>query len=106
MRTGTTFRLVARRGLQPEVNFTLNEELVTLGRDPRNDIVINDPEISRRHARFIWLGSGYGIEDMGSINGTFVNNERVQEGERKLTPGDAIALGDAIELIYYEEPAD
>lgn len=65
--------------------------VATLGRSPENEIVLADPLVSRQHARLV-LGEGLAIEDLGSLNGTFVNGERV--GRTTLAPNDAIVIGE------------
>jgi pSer/pThr/pTyr-binding forkhead associated (FHA) protein len=69
----------------------------TVGRDPANSLVLNDIKISRRHAVFRWEGDNYVVRDMGSRNGTFVNNERVQSAPLK--DGDIIRIGDTEFLV-------
>ncbi|HLA41883.1 MAG TPA: FHA domain-containing protein, partial [Aggregatilineales bacterium] len=66
---GSGFRLIVRRGPQPNQIHELNSDVITLGRDITNDITINDPEVSRHHARLTRTESGYTIEDLGSTNG-------------------------------------
>lgn len=56
----------------------------------------DDPELSRRHARLARGGGQLTVEDVGSANGTFVNGERITEGQRKLSDGDLIRLGKVI----------
>jgi predicted component of type VI protein secretion system len=63
----------------------------TVGRSPVCDLVINDPSISRRHARFRVHGDHCLLTDLGGRNGTFLNGELVAESE--VTPGDAVMLG-------------
>ena len=63
-----------------------------LGRDLRYDIRPRDPEISRQHAMITFDGVDFVVKDIGSTNGTFVNEERV-EGERVLKPGDILRVG-------------
>jgi hypothetical protein len=93
------FRLVVRRGPQPNQTYELNKDIVTLGRDITNDIVINDPEVSRHHCRLTRTPSGYTYEDLGSTNGSFVNGQRLT-GARPLVHGDMIGLGETVTLGY------
>ncbi len=93
------FRLVVRRGPQPNQVYELNKDIVALGRDITNDIVINDPEVSRHHCRMTRTPSGYTLEDLGSTNGTFINGQRVT-GARPLVNGDMIGLGETVTLGY------
>ncbi|QPC84401.1 TIR domain-containing protein [Phototrophicus methaneseepsis] len=92
--------IVVRRGPNLNDMFKLDKDVVTLGRDKANDISIEDPEVSRFHLRFMRRDRGYGMEDVGSTNGTFVQNRRV-DGLMTLTPGTAIRLGDSV-IISYE----
>lgn len=93
------FQLVMRAGPTPGKAFPVSGESFTIGREPGNGIVINDPEISRKHAR-VWLqGNSYSIEDLGSTNGTFVNGVRLT-APHSLRPGEVVALGEQISLAY------
>lgn len=96
---GDSFRLIVRRGPQPNQSYDLNKDIVTLGRDITNDIVINDPEVSRHHMRLTRGASGFSVEDLGSTNGTFVNGQRLS-GARPMRPGDMIGLGETVTLTY------
>lgn len=96
---GDSFRLIVRRGPQPNQSYDLSKDIVTVGRDITNDIVINDPEVSRHHMRFTRGASGFSLEDLGSTNGTFVNGQRLT-GARPLRPGDMIGLGETVTLTY------
>src|SRR5947209_9212272 len=99
MQSSGSFRLIVRRGPQPNQIYELNKDIITLGRDITNDIVINDPEVSRHHTRMTRGGGGYTIEDLGSTNGTFVNGQRLT-GARPLAGGDVIGLGETVTLGY------
>lgn len=62
-------------------------------------IVINDAEISRRHARLTFQGGKYVLEDLGSTNGTFVNGQRLA-GPRVLKAGEVVQFGEQIMLVF------
>jgi pSer/pThr/pTyr-binding forkhead associated (FHA) protein len=74
-------------GRQVEVTAVL-----VLGREAV-DLAVDDPEVSRRHASLRPAGDGLEIEDLGSLNGTWVNGTRIQ-GVVRLSPGDRVRLGD------------
>ena len=109
-----TARLVVKQGPVPNQEIELHGQLMNIGRSADNEIVINDAEVSRRHARILQrtgpTGSQYLLEDLGSTNGSFVNNLRCNT----LTPlsdGDVIELGDSIQLVFLvrddsDEPVD
>jgi len=96
---GESFRLVVRRGPQPNQIYELSKDVVTLGRDITNDITINDPEVSRHHMRLMRGAGGFTVEDLASTNGTFINGQRVN-APRPLRPGDMIGLGETVTLAY------
>ena len=72
---------------------------VTIGRGDSNDICLDDPAVSRRHAVIEKLAAGWSIQDVGSLNGTFVNGAML-ERPRPLYSGDEIVIGDT-QLIYH-----
>lgn len=81
--------------LGPHVNgtFPLNSDL-TLGRDPANQVAIDDVSVSRRHCMIARDGERFIIRDLGSHNGTFVNGSAVEE--RVLNNGDRISIGSSV----------
>ena len=93
------FQLVLRVGPSPGKVFPLMKNEVTIGRDINNEIVINDAEVSRKHCRLKMYGEGFIIEDLGSTNGTWVNEQRIS-GQHQLRSGEMIRLGDNITLTY------
>jgi hypothetical protein len=90
----------------PEVGktFSLDEPTLVLGRHPRSPIVIDHPEVSRRHARLRREEEGWVIEDLNSLNGTFVNGQRLTT-PHKLSPGDRVGLSEAVTLTFGQELA-
>ncbi len=97
--TSQSYQLVLQKGPNPGKIYELVQEEATIGRDISNRIVINDPEVSRRHSRLTLQVGGYVIEDLGSTNGTFVDGQRLM-GPHLLRPGQTIMLGEKITLAY------
>jgi len=93
------FQIVMRAGPTPGKVFPVSGESFTIGREPGNGIVINDAEISRKHARMSQQGTTYSIEDLGSTNGTFVNGVRLT-APHALRPGEVIAFGEQISVVF------
>ncbi|MGB7342119.1 MAG: FHA domain-containing protein [Phototrophicaceae bacterium] len=94
-----SFRLIVRRGPRPNEVYDLAGDVLNLGRDITNDIVINDREVSRHHLRFTKGADSFTMEDLGSTNGTFVNGKRVT-GSIALKNGDMVGLGETVTLQY------
>ena len=99
------FQLIMRSGPTPGAAFMLEGDQLTIGRDATNDIVINDAEISRRHARLTFQGGKYVLEDLGSTNGTFVNGQRLA-GPRVLKAGEVVSFGEQIILVFEVNTVD
>lgn len=95
----SNFRLVVRSGPSAGETYDLEKSEIFIGRDTNNDVVINDSEVSRRHARLYMQGGNYVIEDLGSTNGTSVNGQRIV-GPYVLRPGELIMLGEHITLLF------
>ncbi len=93
-----SIRLVLNSGPTPGKAYPLDKPEIFIGRDLANDIVINDPEVSRRHARLSNQGNQYIIEDLGSTNGTSVNGQRLT-GPYMLRPGEQITFGERVNLL-------
>ena len=77
---------------------------ILIGRDPSLDVVIGDAEVSTRHASFVLVDGGIAVEDQGSTNGTFVNEQRVT-GSRQLQAGDRVRFGGTVVEVRGLEPA-
>jgi hypothetical protein len=70
----------------------LGRAAVTIGRGGQNTLVLNDDGVSQQHAEVGPKGDGYAVKDLGSRNGTFVNDQRI-EREKRLAGGDIVAVG-------------
>ena len=94
-------RLVVEAGPEAGQEFRLRRGVVTLGRSLDNSIVLSDTKVSRWHAEIRWQSGVFVIRDLGSQNGTFVNDLRLTDPQ-VLRPGDRVRLGDT-DLIVQEE---
>jgi predicted component of type VI protein secretion system len=101
----SNFRLVMRSGPSVGKVYPLDKNELFIGRDLSNDVVINDPEISRRHSRLFTQGNTFVLEDLGSTNGTFVNGQRLV-GPNMLRPGDVITFGERMSLVFESSDFD
>jgi len=95
--------LLVQRGPAAGARFLLDTDEVTVGRHPDSDIFLDDITVSRRHATFTRAESGYVVSDRGSLNGTYVNRDRI-ETDIALTGGDEVQIG-KYRLIYFVGPA-
>lgn len=77
---------------------------VELGREPSVEIVLDDAEVSRRHARLSPEAEGILVEDLGSSNGTYVNNQPVQ-GRQSLRAGDELRAGVTVLALQTDRQA-
>lgn len=94
--------LIVVEGPNQERAYPLQGMICTLGRASDNTIVVDSPRVSRHHAQIRLLPSGMVIEDMGSTNGTWVNQRRLR-GIHELSSGDLISLADFISFRYMVE---
>ena len=90
--------LVVRRGPNSGSRFLLDSDATTAGRHPSSDIFLDDVTVSRRHAEFLRTDEGFTVRDVGSLNGTYVNRERIDEAA--LASGDEVQVG-KYRLVYY-----
>jgi len=96
-------RLAAISGKLKGAIFTVDEEPMTLGRETAANLCIADTSVSRRHSRIEKQGEKFVIADLGSLNGTFVND--VPVGKRVLEHGDRIRIGESQFLFLVNEGA-
>ena len=89
--------LYVRRGRNAGSRYVLDTDLTTAGRHPESDIFLDDVTVSRRHVEIRRSGSDYTVRDAGSLNGTYVNRERVDEA--MLHDGDELQIG-SFKLVF------
>ena len=90
--------LVVKRGPNAGSRFLLDKDVTTVGRHPESDIFLDDVTVSRRHAEFQRSGDGFLVRDVGSLNGTYLNRERIEDAP--LTGGDEVQIG-KFRLVYF-----
>lgn len=83
--------LVVQRGMGGGASYLLVGDLVTAGREPDSDLFLDDVTVSRRHAELRRMADGWLLRDVGSLNGTYVNRQRIEESA--LAPGDEVQIG-------------
>lgn len=91
------------KGPQTGNNFELDATEITLGRDPSNTIFLNDMTVSRAHAKILRNAAGTLIEDLGSLNGTWVDGAIVNSAP--LHDGSSVQIG-TFTLIYHESTVE
>ncbi len=96
-------RLIVIKGADEGKQFDLTSPVSTVGRDATNQVRLHDTEISRRHAEFRQVEGGFQLVDIGSANGTFVNNQPIKSVA--LQSGDHIRIGQSI-LVYSAGTSD
>lgn len=90
-------RLIVIKGADEGKQFELSDPVLAVGRDATNPVRLHDTEVSRRHAEFRKTDEGYRLVDVGSANGSFVNNQSVKDV--LLRTGDHVQIGQSI-LVY------
>ena len=91
--------LLVQRGPDAGARFLLDTDVVTVGRHPDSDIFLDDISVSRRHATFTRTTNGYVISDLGSLNGSYVNRDRI-DSDVVLSGGDEVQIG-KYRLIFF-----
>jgi pSer/pThr/pTyr-binding forkhead associated (FHA) protein len=90
--------LVVRKGPNAGSKYLLDAEVTRAGRHPDSDIFLDDITVSRRHAEITRQADRYTLRDVGSLNGTYVNRDRVEEAT--LANGDELQIG-KFKLIFF-----
>ena len=80
-------------------SFTIDQDRMAIGRTPDAAVFLDDVTVSRNHALLVHRADGYYIDDLGSLNGTYVNRRRIES--HKLADGDEIQIG-KFKLSYLE----
>jgi Inner membrane component of T3SS, cytoplasmic domain/zinc-ribbon domain len=93
--------LIVQRGSNAGSRFLLNTQVVSAGRHQNSDIFLDDISVSRRHASFTRTAEGTLLKDTGSLNGTYVNRDLVDEC--LLRHGDEVQIG-KFRLVYFASP--
>lgn len=89
--------LVIKKGPNSGARYRLEQGKILLGRDPQSDIFLNDITVSRKHAEINITPTKATVQDMGSLNGTYVNNSRIEQ--LVLKNGDVLQIG-KFKLVY------
>ena len=97
-----TALLISTRGAVSGSRYLLDEDEVSVGRDPHADILLDDSTVSRAHAVFRRAGESFSVVDTGSLNGTYVNRNRVDQA--LLKNGDEIMIG-KFRLVFFTKSA-
>jgi pSer/pThr/pTyr-binding forkhead associated (FHA) protein len=94
--------LVVQRGPSAGSRFLLDTDVVTAGRHPDSEIFLDDVTVSRHHAEFRRGPDGFRVADVGSLNGTYVNRDRIDDVA--LQGGDEVQIG-KYRLVYFASQA-
>jgi pSer/pThr/pTyr-binding forkhead associated (FHA) protein len=91
--------LVVQRGPGAGSRFLLDADVVNAGRHPDSEIFLDDVTVSRRHAEFHRAGDAFTVSDVGSLNGTYVNRDRIDRVQ--LSDGDEVQIG-KYRLVFFQ----
>jgi pSer/pThr/pTyr-binding forkhead associated (FHA) protein len=91
--------LLVKRGQNAGSTFLVDADTTTIGRSPESDVFLDDITVSRRHAELRRTGGRFELRDLGSLNGTYVNRERVDAVS--LSSGDEVQIG-KFKLAFFD----
>ncbi|MDO8107735.1 FHA domain-containing protein [Isoptericola sp. b441] len=97
----TSALLVMQRGPSHGARFLLDSDRTSAGRSPSADIFLDDVTVSRKHAEFLREGEDFVVRDVGSLNGTYVNRDRIDRA--LLHPGDEVQIG-KFRMTFHPSP--
>jgi pSer/pThr/pTyr-binding forkhead associated (FHA) protein len=95
---GSTAMVVVKRGPNAGSKFVLEGDVTRAGRHPDSDIFLDDITVSRRHAEIVRSGDSFAVRDAGSLNGTYLNRERIEDAP--LSNGDELQIG-KFRLVFF-----
>ena len=101
---GESAMLILQRGGEAGLSWPMSHKMLTIGRGPDCDIVLDDRQVSRIHARIAWRGDHFEVEDLGSKNGTHLNG-RDLVGAQPLRDGDEIQIALRYKLAFVDAGA-
>lgn len=90
--------LLVKRGPNAGSTFLIESDVTSCGRSTDSDVFLDDITVSRKHAEFFRTEDGFGVRDVGSLNGTYVNGESVEE--TRLASGDEVQVG-RFKLVFF-----
>jgi hypothetical protein len=96
--------LWVKRGPNAGSKYALDKDTVLAGRHPDSDIFLDDITVSRRHAEFRRAADGYVVKDVGSLNGTYLNRDRIDD-EATIANGDEVQIG-KFKLVFLSSAGD
>ncbi len=96
--------LIINQGDKAGQRWTVQSDLVVLGRGNECDLLLPEPQVSRQHIKIKQIAGQYVLEDLDSKNGTWVNGQQVK-GERVLRDGDEINVALAVTIVFVESEA-
>lgn len=94
--------LLVTRGSNQGATYLLDDDVIRVGRNPNNEIFLDDVAVSRKHAEFHRHANHFELRDVGSLNGTYVKGKRVES--HTLVNGDEVQIG-AFKLIFLTGPS-
>ncbi len=100
---GHSALLIVQRGPNAGARFLLDADRTTAGRRPDSDIFLDDVTVSRKHAEFVRREDHFVVRDVGSLNGTYVQRDRIDEAV--LRDGDEVQIG-KYRLVFHPSPLD
>jgi pSer/pThr/pTyr-binding forkhead associated (FHA) protein len=100
--TGTVLRILSAGDRHGEVVPVVGDAL-TIGRSPQSDLFLDDVTVSRNHARIVTDSMGYAVQDLDSLNGTYVNRKRIER--HLLFDGDELQVG-KFRLVFLQPSLD